>query len=50
MVDSLFPLDGGRRGEGKKKEKEKNLHGEEGFPRVGLTLLAVQWVTAVRCN
>jgi hypothetical protein len=35
--------------EEKKKEKEITL-GEEGFPGAGHTLLAVQWVTVVRCN
>jgi hypothetical protein len=33
--------------EGKEK---KNHHGEGRFPRAGPTLLAVQWVAAVRCN
>jgi hypothetical protein len=49
LVDALFPLDGGRRKERRKKEK-KIAVGEEGFPRAGPALLAVSWVTAVRCN
>jgi hypothetical protein len=49
LLGTLFLLDGGRRREGKKKEK-KIAVGEEGFPRAGPALLAVQWVAAVRCN
>jgi hypothetical protein len=33
LVGALFPLDGGRRREGKKKEKKKNCYGEGGFPQ-----------------
>jgi hypothetical protein len=41
--------------EGEQKEKEKKKEreivvGEEDFPRAGPALLAVPWVTAVRCN
>jgi hypothetical protein len=40
LVGALFPLDGGRRRDVKKKEKKKkNLHGEGGFPQ-GWTNLA----------
>jgi hypothetical protein len=34
----------------KKRKREKITIGEEGFPRVGSTLLAVQQVAAVRFN
>jgi hypothetical protein len=34
----------------KKKEEKEITLGKEGFPRAGPTLLAVQCVTAVRCN
>jgi hypothetical protein len=34
----------------KKEERKKLTVGKKGFPRAGLVLLAVQWVTAVRCN
>jgi hypothetical protein len=58
LVDALFPLDGGRRREGKKSRKikgERNCCGRNccrggGFPRAGPTLLAVLCVTGVRCN
>jgi hypothetical protein len=52
LVDSLFLLDGGRRRGRKKKEKEekKITMWKEGSPGAGPTLLAVQRVTAVRCN
>jgi hypothetical protein len=52
LVDALFLLDEGRRREGKKKKKKRKkiTMGEEGFPRAGPTLLAMQWVAAVRCN
>jgi hypothetical protein len=33
-----------------KKRKKKITVGEEGFPRAGPALLAVQQVAAVRCN
>jgi hypothetical protein len=33
-----------------KKKRKKIALGKEGFPRTGPTLLAVQWVAAVRCN
>jgi hypothetical protein len=46
LVDSLFPLDGGRRKEG---NKEKKLWGG-GFPWGIPALLAISWVTADRCN
>jgi hypothetical protein len=48
-MDTLFPLDGGRRREGKKKEEERKkiTVGKESFPGVRPTLLAVQWVAAV---
>jgi hypothetical protein len=36
--------------EGEEKERKKITMGKEGFPRAGPTLLAVQQVTAVRCN
>jgi hypothetical protein len=42
--------------EGEEKEKEKKKKerevamGEEGFLGAGLSLLAVLWFTAVRCN
>jgi hypothetical protein len=37
--------------EEEKRRKEKNITvGKEGFPKAGPTLLAVQWVAAVRCN
>jgi hypothetical protein len=50
LVDALFPHNGGRR-EGKKKERRKKITMEkEGFPGVGLALLAVQLVAVVRCN
>jgi hypothetical protein len=32
LVGALFPLDGGRRREGEKREKKKIHHGEGGFP------------------
>jgi hypothetical protein len=48
LVDALFPLDGGRRREGK---LEKNIAmEEEGFPGARPTLQAVLWVTTIRCN
>jgi hypothetical protein len=51
LVGALFPLDGGRRIEGKNKEKkEKITMGKKGFPGAGPALQAVQWVAAVRCN
>jgi hypothetical protein len=59
LVGALFLLDGGKGREGKKKEekerkkkrrKKKITMGKEGFSRAGPTLLAVQWVAAVRCN
>jgi hypothetical protein len=35
----------------KRKEERKNITmGKEGFSGAGPTLLAVQWVVAVRCN
>jgi hypothetical protein len=37
MVDALFPLDGGRRREGKKKKEREIAMEEEGFPRAGFT-------------
>jgi hypothetical protein len=46
LVGALFLLDGG----GEKKERKKITMGKKVFPRAGPTLLAVQWVTAVRCN
>jgi hypothetical protein len=53
MVGALFLLD--REGEEKerkekKEERKKIAVGKEGFPRSGPTLLAVQSVTALRCN
>jgi hypothetical protein len=42
LVNDLFLLDGGRRREGKKRRKKKFGMGKVGFPRIGLTLLAVQ--------
>jgi hypothetical protein len=48
LVGALFLLDGGRRREGKKQEKEKITVGKEGFPGAGPTLLAVQWVATVK--
>jgi hypothetical protein len=37
--------------EGEEKERKKIITiGEEGFPRTRPALLAVSWVTAVRCN
>jgi hypothetical protein len=53
LVGNLFPLDGEKRGEGKTKEKKKKKKitaGKEHFHGAGSTLLAVQGVTAVRCN
>jgi hypothetical protein len=50
LVGALFLLDGRRRREQRKKKREKHHMGEEGFPRAGSALLAVQQVTAVRCN
>jgi hypothetical protein len=45
LVGVLFLLDGERRREGKKNEKKKKTcHGE------GAVLLAVQQITAIRCN
>jgi hypothetical protein len=44
LVGALFPLDGGRRREGKKK-KEK-IHHEK---VAGCALMSVQKVPAVRC-
>jgi hypothetical protein len=41
LVTALFPFDGGRNREGKKRE---------GFPGAGPALLAVPWVAAVSCN
>jgi hypothetical protein len=41
LVGGLFPLDAGRRREGKKKEKKKIAVGKEGFALAGPTLLAV---------
>jgi hypothetical protein len=49
LVDVPFPLDGGKRREGKKKGK-RNLHWGGGFTGVGPTLLTVLWVAAVKCN
>jgi hypothetical protein len=46
LVDALFPLDGGRRKEGKEK---KIIIGEEGFRRTGPALLAVLWVMGCSC-
>jgi hypothetical protein len=46
LVGALFPLDGGE----EEKERKKTAMGKEGFPRAGPSLLAVQWVAAVRCN
>jgi hypothetical protein len=40
----------GRRREGKKKEKKKITMRKEGFPGTGPSLVAVHWVSAVRCN
>jgi hypothetical protein len=34
----------------KRKEENKYYCREGGFPGAGPTLLAVHWVTAVRCN
>jgi hypothetical protein len=39
LVDALFPLDGGRKREGKKKEIKNTHHGGGGFHR-GWTCLA----------
>jgi hypothetical protein len=36
--------------EEKRRKGKKVTMGKEGFPRAGPTLLAVQWVAAVRCN
>jgi hypothetical protein len=49
LIDSLFLLEQRKRREGKKKEKEITM-GEECFPRAGPTLLAVQWIAAVKYN
>jgi hypothetical protein len=46
LVDVLFPLNGERTREGKKKI----TMGEKDFPRTGPTLLAVSQVAAVGCN
>jgi hypothetical protein len=44
-------LDGRRRREGQKKERERNVRVVGmGFPRAGPALLAVRWVPAVRCS
>jgi hypothetical protein len=45
LVDALFPLDGGRREEGKKKKKREIAMGEEGSSGAGPTLLTVLRVT-----
>jgi hypothetical protein len=50
LVDALFPLDGGRRREGKKKRERETAMREEGFHGAGPTLLAVPWVAAIRRN
>jgi hypothetical protein len=34
----------------RKEERKKIPMGKEGFPGAGPSLLAVQWVAAVRCN
>jgi hypothetical protein len=41
-------MEGGEDNE--RKKKSKITMGEEGFPGAGPTLLAVLWVTAIRCN
>jgi hypothetical protein len=50
LVDALFPLDGGRRREGKKKRERETAMRKEGFHGAGPTLLAVPWVAAIRRN
>jgi hypothetical protein len=52
LVNALYLHDGGRRREGKRKKKKERevAMGEEGFLGAGLSLLAVLWFTAVRCN
>jgi hypothetical protein len=51
LAGALFPLDGGRRRKGKKKEKkEKNCHVEGGSPWGWTHLAGYTVVTAVRCN
>jgi hypothetical protein len=37
-------------GEEKERKKKKVTMGKEGFPGAGPILLAVQWITAVRCK
>jgi hypothetical protein len=47
VVNALFPLDRGRRREGKKKEKENKITmGKEGFPGAGPASLLVMYQIA----
>jgi hypothetical protein len=49
LIDAVFPLNGGKSREGKKKKRERN-HCGGGFPGAGPALLAVLQVAAVRYN
>jgi hypothetical protein len=46
LIDALFLVYGERR----RKEKKKYCHGGGGFSRTGCSILASQWVAALRCN